>query len=221
MIKVIAALTMLIDHIGYILYPSSLSFRIIGRLSMPLYAYCIARGFYYSRQHGTLHKYLLNMQIFALVSQIPYHHMTHNGFNIGYTWLISLLLLLVITEEYRTLFSKVFVLAICAVVVYVFFGKGIFSVDYGVYGIITPLLFYLLISTGRESLVNYLLVLSAACGYYIFVQDGSPLQIISIYSAFILTVRKNFDKKIKLPKWVFYTFYPVHIIVLLVIRYLI
>ena len=47
MLKLIACLTMIIDHIGVIFFPSMLIFRIIGRLSMPLFAYSLAKGFKY------------------------------------------------------------------------------------------------------------------------------------------------------------------------------
>ena len=220
MLKIIAALLMLIDHIGLVLFPASFAFRIIGRLSMPIYAYCIAKGFYYSRQHGTLHKYLRNMLIFATVSQIPYWYMTHNGFNIGYTWLISLLLLMIANIKSKSLLSTLGITFLCFLPVAFIVGTGVFAVDYGLYGIITPLLFYVLIVTEKENLINYMIVLVIGYIFYLFVQNGSILQIISIFSAFILSVRKKLKIKIKIPKWVFYAFYPVHIAILLVIKQL-
>ena len=53
MIKLIAAVCMLVDHIGYIFFPEQLIWRLIGRISMPLFAYSIARGYEYSRQKNT------------------------------------------------------------------------------------------------------------------------------------------------------------------------
>ena len=41
-IQMIAALTMLIDHIGMVFFPSAIGFRAIGRLSFPLFAFGIA-----------------------------------------------------------------------------------------------------------------------------------------------------------------------------------
>lgn len=38
-IQFIAALTMLIDHIGMVFFPSVIGFRAIGRLSFPLFAF--------------------------------------------------------------------------------------------------------------------------------------------------------------------------------------
>ena len=46
MIKLFALITMVIDHIGLVFFPNVIIFRIIGRLSMPLFAYCVARGYY-------------------------------------------------------------------------------------------------------------------------------------------------------------------------------
>ena len=41
-LKIIALITMAIDHIGMYLFPQILFLRIIGRLSMPIFAYMIA-----------------------------------------------------------------------------------------------------------------------------------------------------------------------------------
>ena len=47
-IQFIAALTMLIDHIGMVFFPSAIGFRAIGRLSFPLFAFGIAEGVRYT-----------------------------------------------------------------------------------------------------------------------------------------------------------------------------
>ena len=53
-IKIFAMITMMIDHIGYILYgviPESayMILRAVGRISFPLFAFCIAEGFYLTK----------------------------------------------------------------------------------------------------------------------------------------------------------------------------
>jgi len=67
MVKAIAALLMLIDHIGAILFPKILILRLIGRFSMPLFAFSIARGFYYSRKKNikNFNKYAKNLLLLA------------------------------------------------------------------------------------------------------------------------------------------------------------
>ena len=99
MIKLIAAITMIIDHAGIILFPDFKILRTIGRIAMPLYGYCIARGFYYSElKNTTIKKYARNIAIFAVISQIPYSYVTLkyvNKFylNIGFVWLFSIIIL--------------------------------------------------------------------------------------------------------------------------------
>ena len=44
MLKLIAMLTMLVDHIGLLFFPEIMAFRIVGRIAMPLFAYGIAQG---------------------------------------------------------------------------------------------------------------------------------------------------------------------------------
>ena len=43
MLKLIAMLTMLVDHIGLLFFPEIMAFRIVGRIAMPLFAYGIAQ----------------------------------------------------------------------------------------------------------------------------------------------------------------------------------
>ena len=49
LLKLIAMVTMLIDHAGKILFPQLSFMRVVGRLAFPLYAYCIAVGCVYTR----------------------------------------------------------------------------------------------------------------------------------------------------------------------------
>ena len=43
-LKLIAAVSMLCDHAGLILFPGIEALRVIGRLAFPLYAFCIERA---------------------------------------------------------------------------------------------------------------------------------------------------------------------------------
>jgi hypothetical protein len=68
-IKMLAALSMLLDHTGLILFPDVLWLRIVGRLAFPLYALCIAEGFAHTRSRG---KYFLRILGLGLICQIGY-----------------------------------------------------------------------------------------------------------------------------------------------------
>lgn len=68
-LKILAIVTMLIDHIGYMFFPNQLIYRTIGRLAFPIFAYQIAIG--YSKT-SNLKKYVERLLIFALITQLPY-----------------------------------------------------------------------------------------------------------------------------------------------------
>ena len=68
-LKLIACITMLIDHIGAIFFPSLRILRIIGRLSFPIYCFLLVEGAAHTRHAG---KYALRLFICALISELPY-----------------------------------------------------------------------------------------------------------------------------------------------------
>ncbi|WP_167957284.1 TraX family protein [Anaerosporobacter faecicola] len=73
MIKVIAIVAMVIDHITWKYIPTaSLQgqlLHVIGRLTAPIMAFFVAEGFYHTRN---LKRYVLRMFVFSLISYLPY-----------------------------------------------------------------------------------------------------------------------------------------------------
>lgn len=69
LLKWIAILSMLIDHIGYGFFPNNEAFRIVGRLAFPIFAYLIVQGLTNTRNQK---KYIMRLWLFALISQIPF-----------------------------------------------------------------------------------------------------------------------------------------------------
>lgn len=69
MIKIIAMLTMLIDHAGVLLFPQLRILRTIGRIAFPIFAYQVAIG--YSKT-SSKKNYAKRLLIFGIISQIPY-----------------------------------------------------------------------------------------------------------------------------------------------------
>lgn len=75
-IKLLALVTMVIDHTAFYLRSSSLigsglyfAMRTVGRLAFPLYAFLLVNGFEKTSDRG---KYLSRLVLFAAVSQLPY-----------------------------------------------------------------------------------------------------------------------------------------------------
>ncbi len=56
-VKILAAILMVVDHVGFFLFPDLIILRIIGRVSFPLFAYMLAEGCRYTKnktQHFVL-----------------------------------------------------------------------------------------------------------------------------------------------------------------------
>lgn len=66
-IKVIALILMVIDHIGSFLFPEILVFRWIGRLSAPLFLFCLVHGLDYTKNKKA---YLLRLYGFAVGTEL-------------------------------------------------------------------------------------------------------------------------------------------------------
>ena len=68
-LKLLAMAAMLVDHMGYLLFPTVMWMRYVGRLAFPIFAFQIAEGWY--RTHNR-EKYTLRLLICAVVSEVPF-----------------------------------------------------------------------------------------------------------------------------------------------------
>lgn len=186
---------------------------------MPLFAYGIATGFFYAKQRGSLDRYLKRMLLFSVVSQVPFLLVGGSGLNIGFTWLCALVVLVLFFSQDRKTYRFLGLLVLLFLGVVTHFE--ILVVDYGFYGIMLPALFYILIVTGKENVATYTLILACGWIYHVVFEHGSLLQSISIFSAFILAVYKKQEINLKLPKWIGYAFYPAHLLILAVLKYIV
>ena len=67
-IKLIAIISMVIDHTGIVFFPGVIAFRIIGRIAFPLFAFFITEGFRHTR---SVKKYMFRLFLCAVLFQIP------------------------------------------------------------------------------------------------------------------------------------------------------
>lgn len=68
-LKILAIVTMLIDHIGMIFFPNVMLFRIVGRVAFIIFAFLLVEG---TQHTGNFEKYLLRLLLWAFLSEIPY-----------------------------------------------------------------------------------------------------------------------------------------------------
>lgn len=68
-LKYIAMATMLVDHMGYVLFPWILWLRCVGRIAFPIFAFQIAEGCI--RTHDR-RRYALRLLLFAVLTEVPF-----------------------------------------------------------------------------------------------------------------------------------------------------
>jgi hypothetical protein len=79
-LKLIAIITMLIDHTGAVLLSPDTQLywmaRTIGRIAFPIFVFMLVEGFHHT---SNIRKYLTRMGIFALISEIPFDIAFYNS----------------------------------------------------------------------------------------------------------------------------------------------
>jgi hypothetical protein len=213
-LKLIACLTMLTDHIGAIFFPTCAFLRIIGRISYPIYAFLIAEGVGHSRD---LKKYGLRLLLIALLTELPYDLL----FSGAFTWsknsvMVTLLLGFGagVCMKGRSLWMQ----ALCALpfILLSRYCNG----TYGMYGLVMIVMFCATRNIPFRLPVQ--LVLMVLLGLRM---AGFPArvgtQIFAIASMLPIALYSG-KKRSRNPvlQWGFTLFYPLHIVILLLIRLL-
>ena len=234
-LKLIACLSMLIDHIGY--QYGILAFRFVGRIAFPIFVYLISNGY---RHTSNKTRYALRLAIFAILSQVPfslfcYGVLWQNHGNVMFTLLLALLCIWS-AEELRASralrwFAFVPSLMVCAL-----YHFGYMSSDYGATGILMVLVFYyfdgksfcrrVAVVLGMFIAVFYdtLLLLIKSSVHFalgrgfqeVTISQWELIQAFSLLSLiFIFCYNgKKGNGSTKLLQYSFYAFYPLHQLVL-------
>lgn len=92
-LKVIALVSMTMDHIAYYLMEHGTLLydlmRTVGRMAFPIFAFLLVEGYDHTR---STRKYALNLLAFALISEIPWWLLNHdNTHNVFFTLLLGLI----------------------------------------------------------------------------------------------------------------------------------
>lgn len=240
-LKIIALITMLIDHIGA-LFSLPFYLRCIGRISFPLYAFLIAEGCKYTKN---IKKYLFRIGIFALISEIPFDLAFQKSFlkinffsstNIFYTLFLGILSIYVY-KKFKETYKHIFPAFICIIIIAAL--ANLLTTDYGAFGVILIFLIYYVKQKKYQIIVmaigfifQYLYTIKT-----IFYTMLAYLNKIFNINNNFLDFRLNFDnimlfgfnmlplifiylynnKKGRNVKWLFYVFYPLHLFILYLI----
>ncbi len=228
-LKVIACISMLIDHIGYLLFPEAAVLRYLGRLAMPIFAFFIGEGCLYTRDRK---KYLLRLFILGLICQAVYvleYLIMKSGDPFYLNILLTFSVSIVLCSAFLNCFDKegkhkkgkenfILGLVLTVIVIICYLGKeGVIPItfDYGLGGIILPLFACTTKDKGKK-------LITFAAGLVLCVLSfdySDPAWTVCALCALIpLCFYNGKAGKLNL-KYAFYLFYPLHLAVLYVISY--
>ncbi len=172
LLKIIAMVTMLIDHIGVLLLPEVRLLRTIGRIAFPIFGYQLALGYSKTSDRKRYRKRLL---FFGLISQIPYMYLNFElepgyfHFNvILYFWCITFILSVIdiikesFKEDSKNILKGSLFIGLLVILVFLpeflHFQWNDFYISYGTYGILMILVFYNFRENPSLVIVGYLVV---------------------------------------------------------------
>ena len=209
-LKIIAVITMLCDHLGYVIFGKFSFMNYIGRLSFPIFAFLITEGYIHTKN---LKKYFARLLIFAIISQIPYMlyiNAFSNSFslNILFTLSLGLLGITIYDKIKHKSFGILLVILLSFIAQYLKF-------DYGWYGIVIIFIFY--IFKDEKLLMNIYIFTLIFINYFFYYNASSRIEylfIILFSTLSLIPINLYNTKKGKDIKYFLYIFYPLHLIIL-------
>ncbi len=230
LLKLLALIFMLIDHIGARVLTNVPELRIIGRMAFPLYAWCLVVG---TVKTSSPARYVLRMLLMAFISQ-PLYMMglqhSYQELNILFTLTVGLVAIFGIQKKF--FLSQIWAPVLCYVLL------GFIQVDYGWKGLTFILLLYLA-KGSRGGLIAAFLAYamfwgtSSSAVQSIFgwklpflAWDGIKQPLLALFRLqgmvwlSLPLIAIPMHTGFKMPKWLGYALYPMHLVVLIILRLL-
>ena len=206
-LKIIAVISMLVDHIAatglfFKIYEGDMSIqiyrlmRMVGRLAFPIYIFLLVEGFVHTKN---IKKYIIRMMLFAIVSEVPFDLAFSDSFfyinyqNVMWSLLICVVMLYFI-KKYPD-FKFFTIIISCA-------AAWLIQCDYYFIGPLAAACIYLL----RDKKIYRNLSIGVIFAF----------EVTAILSLIPMNMY-NGKRGINL-KYLFYAFYPAHLLVLVYLR---
>jgi hypothetical protein len=232
-LKMIAIIAMLIDHIGWAFVPTGSVLgqimHTIGRLTAPIMCFFIAEGYYHTRNAK---RYALRLFVFALISHAPFYYFTTGELpfpfsrnlripaptSVMYSLFLGLLSLIVWhNEKLGDVVRLSLILLLCILAL-----PG----DWGPTAVLWIFLFGIHHGNFKQQVLAFSVVaIPIAFSSLIMLLGGydtwyEQLFQMGVYLCIPLLARYNGERGgSKASKWFFYVFYPLHLMVLGLIKY--
>lgn len=198
-LKVIAMVTMVIDHTACYFVSGGWEYvcmRGIGRIAFPIFAFLIAEGYRHTRRKWNYGRHLL---IFAFISEIPWMLLhTDVSHNVLFTLLAGLCCIAILDKLENHKILPLLVVLVIAL------ATSVLNTDYGIQGVALVLMFYLF---KDKPLLQLLFALPLFYDFY-------PLGILASFGLISLYNGERGFIKGAYSKFLFYAFYPSHLMMI-------
>ena len=222
-LKIIALISMAIDHTGHLIYGGFSFMNYIGRIAFPIFAFQISEGYTHT---SNLKKYFLRLLVFSLISQIPFmlflsmYSSDIFNLNIFFTLLLGLTAITIYDKldkakcsKYMHILYKLFGIIIALILSCI---AELAKCDYGYFGVLIIFAFFLF--RDKKVLMNISFIILVLI-YYAKNLLFSPASTIYLWLAIctispLLFINLYNNKKGKSIKYLLYIFYPAHLLIL-------
>jgi hypothetical protein len=241
-LKLIAIAAMVIDHIAWAFVPDETPLAIvmhfIGRITGPTMFYFAVEGYHHTR---SVNRYTARLAIFALISYFPFMYFMADGviaemdylqFNVIYTILLGVLAVRVRRELKNPVLKTILILVLIVLCV---------PADWSTWGITIIIVFDYFRGNFRHQAFGYTMIVMLQAGMLslltypvslLLYAPGTPLDPsvyiynianLGMFLPLILLKFYNGQKGTggRFMKWLFYLFYPAHLLILGLIRALV
>jgi hypothetical protein len=227
-LKLIAIVAMTIDHLAWTIFPGypttwySYTCHIIGRLTAPIMWFFIAEGSFYTHDRK---RYILRLFLFAIVSHfayafcfgispIPWQDGLFNQTSIMWPLVLAVLLIDIEQNEKIPLWLRLLVIPIACILA--------FPSDWSATPVMASLfLYYHRGNFRRQSLDIVFWTAVYAAAYMLFIDR--PYGLVQLCTCLSLPLLKQYNGtrgKGNCMKWLFYIYYPAHLILIGFLRIL-
>lgn len=234
MLRGLACIFMLSDHLWATLVPGNMWMTYLGRLAFPIFAFQITEGY---RHTSDFRKYAYRLLIFGLISEIPFNLMYASSVifpfhqNVMFTLLLGLLSIRSIDAVREIIKSRgpaKSLIKPVLIVVGCLLGSAIGFVDYGFWGVMMLISFHLFRDFRGARLLQLAAMIYINCeaikGMFIPVEVfGQTIEfatqgftVLALIPIWLYSGRKG--KSSKALQYGFYAFYPVHMLILALLR---
>lgn len=226
MLRILAMAFMICDHLWAKVVPGNDWMTYVGRMTFPIFAFMISEGFVHT---SNLKKYIFRLLGFALISEIPFNLFYGGNWfypyhqNVLFTLLLGLLAITLIDKARKDKTAKTIIKTVL-ILIPICLGAFIGFPDYGFWGFLTVVMFYLfrgfpfawLLQLIAMVLMNFVLYEGQFTSvelfgktYEIATQGFAVFALIPIW---LYGGRKG--KSSKIMQYGFYAFYPLHMLII-------